>query len=152
MSPDEVDAIIKSRIATLPCLGGKGKNSTAGKWSDYEIELRDAVIMSYLTENCLSREQTAQQLQRRWGIALGTARNYVTAALKRFAETFQDDYEHLRKMFMERCETILQSALTDGQKAEALKALDMLGKSVGVYTDKKDISLNGDLTINFEFE
>ena len=67
-------------------------------------------------------------------------------------ETFQDDYEHLRKMFMERCETILQSALTDGQKAEALKALDMLGKSVGVYTDKKDINLNGDLTIKFDFE
>lgn len=152
MSPDEVDAIMKSRIATLPALGGKGKSTKSGKWSDWELEIRDAVIISYLTENCLSREQTAQQIARRWDIALITARNYVTSALKRFSESFNDDPDYLKKMFLERCETILQTALTAGQKNEALKALDMIGKSVGSYRETKDVNVSGDININFDFE
>lgn len=152
MSPEEVDAVIISRLKTLPAKGNKGTNSRAGKWNDSELELRDSVIMAYLTENCLSREQTAQQISQRWDITLGTARKYVSEAIKRFCESFNDDYEHLKKMFLERCETILASALTNGQKAEALKALDMIGKSVGSYRETKDVNVNGDINISFDFE
>lgn len=150
LKPEEVDAIINSKLAQFSRKGGN--KSTNIKWSEDEVALRDSVIVSYIVENCCSREKTAQQIADRWDISIGTARRYVKEAIERFCQAFDDDFEHLKKVFQERCEQILESALTDGQKSEALKALDMFGKSVGVYTDKKDVSLSGDMTINFDFQ
>lgn len=151
LKPDEVDTVMKSRIAQFSPKGGNFSSKTT-KWTEEELALRDSVIMSYITENCCSRERTAQQIAERWDVAIGTARRYVTEAVKRFAEHFtENSFEHLKKVFEERCEAIMQEALESGQKQEALKALDMLGKSVGVYTEKKDVNLSGDIDINFDF-
>lgn len=149
--PEEVDAIILSKLNQFPKKGVKGANSKA-KWSDEEIHLRDSVIMAYITENGLSRERTAQQISARWGVGMSTARKYVKEAVERFCETFDNDYERLRKIFLERVENLYDSALSDGQKDIAKGALDMMGKAVGAYTERKDINVNGNLSIDFDFE
>lgn len=148
--PDEVDAIIRSRLEQFPKKGGKGAMNK--KWTDEELHLRDSVIMAYITENGLSRERTAQQISARWDIGMSTARMYVKQAVERFCETFDSDYERLRKIFLERVENLYVSALDDNQKDVAKGALDMMGKAVGAYTEKKDINLQGNLSIDFDFE
>lgn len=149
--PEEVDAIIISKLKQFPKSGGKGTSSKT-KWSDAEVSLRDACIMSYITENGLSRERTAQQIAARWGIGMSTARMYVKQAVERFCATFDNDYERLRKIFLERVENLYTSALDDNQKDVAKGALDMMGKAVGAYTEKKDINVSGNISIDFDFE
>lgn len=149
--PEEVDAIIKTKVKQFLGAGGKGNVRTT-KWSEDELQLRDAVIMAYITENGLSRERTAQQIASRWDIGMSTARKYVKEAVERFCQSFDNDFERLRKVFLERVENLYNAGLEDGQKDIAARALDMMGKSVGAYSEKRDVNVSGDININFDYE
>lgn len=148
--PEKIDGIIKARLSEFPRKGGKG---TTSSWTEEEIELIDAVILQYITEQGLSRFKTAQQICDRWGIAISTAKRWVSEAIKRFADSFDDnDKEKLKKMFVERLETILQSAIDDNAKDSALKALDLYGKTFGFFKDNQNINLNAEGNISFDFQ
>ena len=150
--PEQIDAVINAKLASMPRKNGKA-NSKANAWTKDEIELRNAVIMQYIAEQGLSKERTAQQLTNRWDITIDTARDYVKRAVTDFANSFTDeDAEEQRRMWLERCEQILQEALDTGDKGNALKALDLIGKSMGIYTEKKDLNVQGDVDIKFDFQ
>lgn len=150
-NPDEIDALINSKLKQFPCKGGKqsSKNVT---WSDEELSIIDSVIWDYISKQGLSREQTAQQLYSRWDISLSTARRYITDSIKRMASTYtEEDQEEQRRVWLERCESILQDCLETRDKQSALRALDLMGKTLGLYKETKDINLDGDNTIHFDF-
>ena len=150
--PEQIDAVINAKLASMPRKNGKA-NSKANAWTKDEIELRNAVIMQYIAEQGLSKERTAQQLTNRWDITIDTAREYVKRAVTDFANSFTDeDAEEQRRMWLERCEQILQEALDTGDKGNALKALDLIGKSMGIYAEKKDLNVQGDVDIKFDFQ
>ena len=150
--PEQIDAVINGKLASMPRKNGKA-NSKANAWTKDEIELRNAVIMQYIAEQGLSKERTAQQLTNRWDITIDTARDYVKRAVTDFANSFTDeDAEEQRRMWLERCEQILQEALDTGDKGNALKALDLIGKSMGIYAEKKDLNVQGDVDIKFDFQ
>lgn len=150
--PEKVDAMVNTRLKQFPAKGGRHPSRNVG-WSDEELEIMDGVIWDYLTTQGLSREQTAKQLHSRWDITIGTARTYITDAIKRMAKHFpDDDMETKREMFLERCQSILQDAIDSGQKSEALKALDIYAKASGFYKEQKDINLTGENTIHFDFQ
>lgn len=148
-TPEEIDAIITTRINSFCGKGGK----KASAWTDEEKDLRNAVVLDYLAGQGLSREQTAQQLSSRWGVTMGTARNYVSAALKDFAEYVaeSDDAEKNRKLYIERLEGILQTALAGKSLDAALRAMEIYGKTMGYFNEKKDVNLTGDATFTFDF-
>lgn len=148
-APEEIDAAIKSRINSF-CTKG-GKNSSA--WTEDEMQLRDSVIWEYLVKQGLSREDTAQQIAARWDITVSTARKYVMKAIKNLANAFKesDNLEEIKRMYLSRIEGVLQTALDRGALDSSLKALDLYGKSLGFFNEKKDINLGGDLTISFDF-
>ena len=150
-NPDDIDALINSRLQQFPRKGGKqsSKNVT---WSEAEISIIDGVIWDYISKQGLSREATAQQLYSRWDISLSTARRYVTDSIKRMANTYtKEEQEEVRRVWLERCESILQECIETKDKQNALKALDLIAKSLGLYKETKDINLDGDNTIHFEF-
>ena len=150
--PEQIDAIINAKLALMPATGGKG-NSIKNAWTKEEKELRNAVIMQYICEQGLSRERTAQQLTNRWKLGMDTARRWVKMAIDDFAAAYsEEDKEKARKMWLERCEQILQDAIDSRDKTSALKALDLIGKSMGIYTEKKDVNLQGDVDIKFDFQ
>ena len=150
-NPDEIDALINSRLQQFPRKGGKTSSRNVS-WSDAEIQIIDSVIWDYISKQGLSREATAQQLYSRWDISLSTARRYVTDSIKRMADTYtKEEQEEVRRVWLERCESILQDAITSGDKQNALKALDLMAKSLGLYKETKDINVDGDNTIHFEF-
>lgn len=149
--PEKIDILIKNKLASLPAKNGKG-NSIKTAWSEDELQLRDAVVLQYITEQGLSKMKTAQQLMDRWGITLQCAYNYINDALDRFVAVDEEDQEEQRRVWLERCETILQDAIDTKDKQSALKALDLIGKSMGIYKDKTDINLSGGADIKFDFQ
>lgn len=149
--PDEIDNYIKVKVKSMPAIGGKA-NSKRNAWTEDELQLRDAVIMGYITEQGLSKVKTAHQIMERWDIAFPTATTWVNEACKRFTASFkEEDVEHQRKIWLERCETILQEAIETRDKQNALKALDLIGKSMGIYKDNINLA-GGDNPIKFDFQ
>ena len=150
-NPDEIDAVIKSRLAQFSTKGGCQKNNLV-KWTESEIELRDAVIIDYITTNGLSREKTAQQISSRWDISMVTARKYVTEAIKHFCDNVVEESEAVRKkLFEEKLQSIYEDAVSAKDRQSSLRAIDILNKMNGMYTDKSDVNLSVDGKITFEF-
>lgn len=150
-APEMIDAIIKSRLAQFSTKGGRQKNSLV-KWTDAELELRDAVVMDYLTVNGLSRERTAQQLADRWDISMQSARSYVRDAITRFAKNYVEIDEATRKKILEeKLQSIYEDAVSAKDRQSSLKAIDILNKMNGMYTDKSDVNLSVDGKITFDF-
>ena len=150
-NPEEIDSLINSRLKQFPRKGGKSCSKHVS-WSEAEIQIIDSVIWDYMAKQGLSREATAQQIYSRWDISMSTARRYVTDSIKRMASTYtEEDQEEVRRVWLERCESILQSCLETRDKQNALKALDLMAKSLGLYKETKDINVDGDNTIHFEF-
>lgn len=149
--PDEIDRMINTRLEQFPRKGGKTSSKNVS-WSEEEISIIDSVIWDYISTQGLSREATAQQLHSRWDISLSTARKYITDSIKRMASTYtEEDQEEQRRVWLERCEAILQDAIETRDKQSALRALDLMGKTLGLYKETKDINLDGDNTIHFDF-
>ena len=98
-NPDEIDALINSKLKQFPCKGGKqsSKNVT---WSDEELSIIDSVIWDYISKQGLSREQTAQQIHGRWDIALSTARRYITDSIKRMASTYTEEDQEEQDVYV----------------------------------------------------
>ena len=150
-NPDEIDALINSRLKQFPRKGGKTSSRNVS-WSDSELQIIDSVIWDYIAKQGLSREATAQQIYSRWDISLSTARKWITDSIKRIANTYtKEEQEEVRRVWLERCESILQDAISTRDTQNALKALDLMAKSLGLYKETKDINVDGDNTIHFEF-
>ena len=150
-NPDDIDALINSRLKQFPRKGGKTSSRNVS-WSDAELQIIDSVIWDYIAKQGLSREATAQQIYSRWDISLSTARKWITDSIKRIANTYtKEEQEEVRRVWLERCESILQDAISTRDTQNALKALDLMAKSLGLYKETKDINVDGDNTIHFEF-
>lgn len=150
-SPEEIDSLINSRLKQFPRKGGKSCSKHVS-WSEAEIQIIDSVIFDYIAKQGLSREACAQQIYSRWDISLSTARKWITDSIKRIANTYsQEEQEEVRRVWLERCESILQECIETRDKQNALKALDLMGKSLGLYKENKDINLDVDGGISFDF-
>ena len=150
-NPEEIDSLINSRLKQFPRKGGKSCSKHVS-WSEAEIQIIDSVIWDYMAKQGLSREATAQQIYSRWDISLSTARKWITDSIKRIANTYsQEEQEEVRRVWLERCESILQECIETRDKQNALKALDLMGKSLGLYKESKDVNLDVDGGISFDF-
>ena len=89
ISPEEADELIKAKLAQFSRKGGKA--SSAVKWTEGELQLRHSVILEYICEQGLSRENTAKQISDRWSVGLNTARRYVKEAVASLTKDF-DEY------------------------------------------------------------
>ena len=150
-NPEEIDSLINSRLKQFPRKGGKSCSKHVS-WSEAEIQIIDEVIWDYIAKQGLSREACAQQIHYRWDISLSTARKWITDSIKRIANTYsEEEQEEHRRVWLERCESILQECIETRDKQNALKALDLMGKSLGLYKENKDINLDVDGGISFDF-
>ena len=150
-SPEEIDSLINSRLKQFPRKGGRSCSKHVS-WSEAEIQIIDSVIWDYMAKQGLSREACAQQIYSRWDISLSTARKWITDSIKRIANTYsEEEQEEVRRVWLERCESILQECIETRDKQNALKALDLMGKSLGLYKESKDVNLDVDGGISFDF-
>ena len=149
--PEIIDGLMKSRLKTFSRKGGTFSNKT-NNWTEEELEIRNGVILDYIGKQGLSREETARQIATRWDINMNTARKYVTMAIKALADNWtEEDKDQVRKLYIEKIEAIMQEALERNQLDSAMKAQDMLNKIHGLYSEKQQVELQGNIPIVFDF-
>ena len=146
--PELVDTIIKGRIARAKAKDGK---THLAKWTPEELEIRNAVIYGYLINDCNTREECARKIAERWDISNNTARNYIKEAMRALVANYQDvSKEQIKETYLKRIEKLLQKAVNEGKTKEALQAAEMLNKLDGLYNEKIDLNLQGNITFDFK--
>lgn len=80
--------------------------------------------------------------------------NYIQEAYNNCKAERQEEKEKQRDLFYERILNVYNDAITNRDRQNALKALDMGLKLSGLYEQKQDINISGNLnaTISFGLE
>ena len=154
LEPEVIDQMIISRIREIKdsVIGKKGSKTTllASAWKEDELELRHMVILDYIRQG-LSRKRTVEEICNRWGIVPKVGYDYYAKALKYLSEINKaDDLEDIKNRQIERLEGVVESALDRNNYQDATRALDIINKLNGLYTEKANITVDGE--IKFEFD
>lgn len=143
LTPEEIDRIMITRISQFIKQGGKNYKN---KWTEGEIQIRNAVILDYICRQGLSRSETARQLSARWNCSVRTTEKYIRTACDTLVRDYDDYVEYAREMHLERLENLLEDCLSRNLTDSALKVLDQIAKVNGLYTQKQEVSLTGEVT------
>lgn len=148
LSPEEIDKLMISKIS-LFSRNSKGSKAKP-KWTDGEIDIRNAVILDYICRQGLSRTETARQLSVRWECSPRTIERYIYMAIDSLNKDYDEHIDQLRDLHLERLENLLEDCIERNNTDQALKVLDQLAKVNGLYTQKQDVTIN-DVTTTFKF-
>lgn len=79
--------------------------------------------------------------------------NWITQAYDKAKYELQENEDKLRDLFYNRLTAVYNECMTAGDRQNGLKALDMMAKFGGLYTDNKKVELSGkvDSTITIDF-
>lgn len=145
LSDEEIDKVIMRTIANMAVNGG-----TNTRWSKPELVLRHSVILNYVRQG-LSKKRIFEELVNRWDIAEITAKNYYDAAINYLGEiNTGEDIGKIKQRQQERLMKVVEDGLKNNRYHTALQALDQLNKINGLYTENKNVSVDGQ--IKFEFD
>ena len=147
LTPEEIDRLMITRISQFIKQGGK---NCKNKWSEGEIQIRNAVILDYICRQGLSRSETARQLSARWNCSVRTTEKYIRTACDTLVRDYDEYVEYAREMHLERLENLLEDCLSRNNADTALKVLDQIAKVNGLYIQKQEVSLTGEVT-KFKF-
>lgn len=151
LSPDEQDKIVLQVIdKAYKRNKTEGKNNWGCKWTDEAIAIRRQVIIEYLAQG-LGHYRTAQELQNRWQVAYKTAAGYIKDAVEYMGTNIAEINQYNYEIAVQRLESILEDALADKNRKEALQTIDLLNKIQGLYVNKVEADVKADTTIEFKF-
>lgn len=147
LTPEEIDRLMITRISQFIKQGGKNYKN---KWTEGEIQIRNAVILDYICRQGLSRSETARQLSARWNCSVRTTEKYIRTACDTLVRDYDEYVEYAREMHLERLENLLEDCLSRNLTDSALKVLDQIAKVNGLYTQKQEVAITGEVT-KFKF-
>lgn len=151
LEDNEIDTIIRNRIAETPKRGG----TRNGGWTESELALRNSVILDLICNKGISRTEAQKILMQRWDIGKSTASRYVLAALEELVDDYDEFADYTREQHIQRLEALLEECLShnsDRDRKNAIAVLDSLAKIYGLNQDNKNIKLSSDESISFEFQ
>lgn len=119
------------------------------KWKDEDLALRNYAIWKMLYKQGKSRVETMRNIVSRWGVAQGTAYEYIKIAEKEVNLSYDETTEEMRSKSMEKAQRLYNMAVENNQPKVAIQALDMINKLNGMYTENKNVTIND---IRFEFD
>lgn len=96
-----------------------------------------------------TREEILDNVCELYGYSHSTAERYYARAERAIQMWTVHDMEVLRCRNMARLDQIAEEAIESGDMANAIKAIDVQNKTLGVYVDKQ-VNITGD-NIRFEF-
>lgn len=114
-----------------------GRNSVEQNQRKFRI----AEVIKMITKGW-SRTSIIEHIQKLWDIKKSTANEYVKMAYDVLGEASDEVVENSRNIQLERLEDLLRDALESGDKANSLKALDMINRLHGLYIEKKEVKLD----------
>lgn len=108
--------------------------------------------------NGVSRYQILLKLDRNAYEGFDTSRlgrtsryNYIQEAYNNCKAELQEEKQKQRDLFFERILSVYNDAIENRDRQSALKALDMGIKLSGLYDEKKDINITGNINANISF-
>lgn len=134
---------IETRIKTMrPC-------NQAGRtlWSEEEVALRNSYILT-LTRMGLSRWQIATKVSHDFSISKSQATRWLEVAYNELVEQNKVNIEAARAVHIERLEELYRIAMESSNYGSALKVLDQLAKTNGLY-DANNVVRVPNFTFNF---
>ena len=142
---EEMDAIVKGFIASMPIKGGK--NTRNQKWDGEVLDCRNYIIYNYIRQG-LSRQRVIEEIANRWGVSLNVSDKYYKEALEGLVIENDAVVDAARNIAIERLNKMVEDCSMQHRYDSALKALDLLNKINGLYTEKKEIEVTG---LQFDF-
>jgi len=88
------------------------------------------------------------KFSKQWGLAPKTVEHYVDDTIKYMREESTKDT--LIAMNMERLDSLIADSMADGDRKNAIKAIDTQNKLAGGYEEK--VKIEGDSEINLVFD
>lgn len=89
-----------------------------------------------------SRAKILEWIEDQWNVQKATASNYIKMAYEVLGEASDEVIENSRIIQLERLEDLLKDALEGNDRANSLKALDMINRLHGLYIEKKEVKLD----------
>lgn len=138
-TPDEIDEIIKARVA----VAGKAK-----PWTEVEVMMRNQVIIDLIAQG-LSRRRIQEEIMSRWGIKTTCANNYIREAYDAMLKSNEEFLEYNRDKQVERLENIITEAMEAHEYKAAVMATAELNKLLGLTVNQKVTLENVDRVFKF---
>lgn len=110
-----------------------------------------AMLIADSIANGQTYRQIVAKYQKEWGVSYNYMHSIITESLNLFKS--EEIYKNIRDINNERLTSIYQTAMQNGELDTAIKAIDKLNKSNGVYdTEKPTVQVQADdsnITITF---
>lgn len=101
------------------------------------VKVKAAIEAGYAPSGAASRAGVLMQQQE--------VKDRIDFLAKKRAESFQEKKELTRQWCIDRMKDLADEALKNREKAIAIKALEMLGREVGAFVERKSIEVNSPL-------
>lgn len=117
-----------------------------------ETKTRIRQILDRIRKNW-QKDEIVEWVRSEYGVSEITARRYYHDAQKILQDNLPDPelVDKIRNEQIARVTALARKAVENGDTKNALKALDMLNKIAGLYTEKQEVNITSD-TIRFEFD
>ena len=110
-----------------------------------------AMLIADSIANGQTYRQIVAKYQKEWGVSYNYMHSIITESLNLFKS--EEIYKNIRDINLERLTDIYKQARTQGDLDTAIKAVDKLNKTAGVYdTEKPTVQVQADdsnITITF---
>lgn len=109
-----------------------------------------AMLIADSIANGQTYRQIVAKYQKEWGVSYNYMHSIITESLNLFKS--EEIYKNIRDINLERLTDIYQQARTQGDLDTAIKAVDKINKTAGVYDDKPVVAVQADdsnITITF---
>lgn len=125
---------------------------TGWKWADSDIELRNQLIIYWISKDSLSRMEVVNMLMQVFGISRANAFEWSSMAIKSLNEGFDEYRDMARQTQIEKIEKCIKECRSAGKFKEAAMFNEQLNKIYGLYTDNKKVEVSAEGPIRFEFD
>ena len=124
-------------------------NDVTGKGIRTRTKDRIIKVANYIRQGN-SRTKVLELLEQGEGLSNVQAKRVYGAAIQYLTPT-EEEAANLRLEIIETLREVISEGIKKGDKSAVVKALDILNKMSGFYSEKVDVKLSGDFNFGFNF-
>lgn len=150
MCEEEVIAYLRLQRPAKP--NEEGKTVKCGyKWSEDDINLRNQLILYWITSESMSRLDAVNMLRQVFSISRSVAFDWVKLAIASLNEGFDEYRDMARQAQIEKIEKCIKECRAAGKLKEAAMFNEQLNKIYGLYTENKKVEVKTEEPIKISF-